>query len=125
MRNPDDMPTPRERLIGYDADLDASTRRGCSRAVAVVFIPLLPAARAAVLYYLWAWFVTPATGWPPIGYWVAFGLALLPNALHRPDSRDITDGDTGPFVMMTAGIVGLISYAVTLALGLIVHLIAT
>ena len=32
---------------------------------------------AFIVTCAWQWFVTPATGFPPIGYWNAFGLLLL------------------------------------------------
>ena len=32
---------------------------------------------AFIIACAWQWFITPATGFPPIGYWNAFGLLLL------------------------------------------------
>lgn len=117
----DDTPTVTE----LDADLTASQRRGCNMLLSIFLLPVIAAVRGCAIMLVWEWFVTPATGWAPVGYWVAVGLGFVPQVFRAVDTDDADAAGIGPYRTLTATIIGIAGYLITTGLAWVVHGIAT
>jgi hypothetical protein len=90
--------------------------------VALALLPLLMAARAAVLMVLWGWFVVPL-GVPALGFWGAAGMVLVVDVARayspRPKGEPKrTNVEACLLVLGSFAVLG-----VSLAVGAVVHMI--
>jgi uncharacterized membrane protein len=59
--------------------------------VLLLLLPVTIVVHGFVLSHLWAWFVVPATGLPPVGWDISFGLAMF---LHYGSAQNSDRLDT-------------------------------
>lgn len=90
--------------------------------VALALLPLLMAARAAVLMVLWGWFVVPL-GAPMLDFWGSAGLVLVVGAARAYSPRPKGEPKRTNVEACLLLLGSLVSLGVTLAIGAVVHMI--
>jgi hypothetical protein len=107
MNTDDDMPSSATVVVG----------------VFVVYFVVGAILRAFVISTLWGWFVAPAFHLPEISMSTAFGFGLLASMFTNPSTADTKDKGWWDLVGMMFG--QLVGFGFTLALGWLVHTLAS
>lgn len=101
---------------------------GCAASIISLFLlPFQMAFDGWALMLLWAWYVSPATGWPEVGFITAAGLTLLrPILAYRYSQADVDAEDEYPRAAMLVAkfMFGILLTAMALFVGWVLHFVA-